>query len=118
MADVRDGAPWGLYLSSQSIWPGRSPGAHRAHDVQVLPVRSWLARRAVSSRLFRRTGNVTGAGVDCFAEIRPRQARGTGMTRSILTAALLGAAAVSIASSQQAEVGAPLDPALFAFHRT
>ena len=38
--------------------------------------------------------------------------------RSALTAALLAAATVSIASFQQAEFGAPLDPALFAFHRT
>jgi len=42
------------------------------------------------------------------------------MTRSILTTAFLAASAVSIASYQQVEVetGAPLDPALFAFHRT
>lgn len=40
------------------------------------------------------------------------------MTRSILAAALVGASALSTASSQQVEVGAPLDPALFAFHRT
>jgi hypothetical protein len=39
------------------------------------------------------------------------------MTRLVLTAALLGAA-VTTASSQQLELGAPLDPALFAFHRT
>jgi hypothetical protein len=38
--------------------------------------------------------------------------------RSVLTAAWLAAAAVSLASFQQPELGAPLDPALFAFHRT
>ena len=38
--------------------------------------------------------------------------------RSVLTAALLAAAAISIAAFQQPQLGAPLDPALFAFHRT
>jgi len=40
------------------------------------------------------------------------------MTRTVAAVLLCGAFAVSIASSQPPELGAPLDPALFAVHRT
>jgi hypothetical protein len=40
------------------------------------------------------------------------------MTRAVLGASLLIAAAASIVLAQQPELGAPLDPALFAFQRT
>jgi hypothetical protein len=40
------------------------------------------------------------------------------MTRAVLTAVFLTASAAALISSQQPELGAPLDPALFGFHRT
>src|SRR6185436_14511833 len=83
----------------------------------MLPVRSRLARRAVSSRLFRGTRAFARARIAGTAAVCSDQARGTSMKAVVVTAIVLASAA-AIVFAQQPQLGVPLDPALFAFQRT
>ncbi len=61
----------GIY-TRQSIGARSGGRADRGHDLQVLPLRPGLARRAGSCGVVRRPGDLAGAGVARAAEVRPQ----------------------------------------------
>ena len=77
LARLRDDAARCRHLPPQPAGAHRSRQPDRRDGVQVLPLRSGIARRAVSSGVVRRPRHRAGAGVAGAAEIRAGEARGS-----------------------------------------